>query len=306
MSENLPAELGARECRTNPEKLLFQLIPPEAEAAIAAVLTYGSKKYTTRLDLTPNEALNWILKELGRCVKDAKISHTRWECVDPAARRTCEELIQSTLNGNGKTVVPTSESTQIRSAPYGNVVAQTLTPRNGTTLPNGEPHFVTAASANQIMLVSWKLREASAPSVDRSSLKRPTWITTIQQGSLVVFCALDATMDSDSLVTLWRVFKELFPIFNGLQLQNTVALGSSPGQLRVTVGGTRNWEKGLPWSETLGSLRRHLNAFTRGDLIDEESGLPHAWHLLTNAAMLVTMIERRPDLNDFPWAKELW
>lgn len=43
MSENLPAELGARECRTNPEKLLFQLIPPEAEAAIAAVLTYGSK-----------------------------------------------------------------------------------------------------------------------------------------------------------------------------------------------------------------------------------------------------------------------
>ena len=64
----------------------------------------------------------------------------------------------------------------------------------------------------------------------------------------------------------------------------------------------RNWELGLPWSEIVGSLRRHLNAFMKGDLIDAASGLPHVWHVLTNAAMLTTMIARRPDLNDLPWA----
>lgn len=297
-------ELGERACRSDPTKLLFQLIPPEAEKALATILTYGAMKYTKHLDLTPNEALSWVLKELGRCVKDAKISHTRWECVDPATRSTCEKLIQSTLNGSGKTVVPTHESTQIRSAPCRNVVAQTLTPRRGTTLPDGEPYFATAVSANQIMLVSWKLKEASAPSVEGTFLKSPTWITTIQQGSLEVFCALDATMDSGSLVTLWRVFKELFPIFNARQLQNTVVLGSSPDRLHVTVGGARNWEKGLPWSETIGSLRRHLNAFMSGETIDPESGLPHVYFMLTNAAFLVTMVERRPDLNDLPWGKD--
>lgn len=66
----------------------------------------------------------------------------------------------------------------------------------------------------------------------------------------------------------------------------------------------RGWEKGLPWSETIGSLRRHLNAFMSGEIIDPESGLPHVYFILTNAAFLVTMVERRPDLNDLPWGKD--
>lgn len=62
----------------------------------------------------------------------------------------------------------------------------------------------------------------------------------------------------------------------------------------------RNWEKGLPWSEIVGSLRRHLNAFLQGEQLDSESGLPHVWHLHANSAMLVAMVGRRPDLNDLP------
>ena len=60
----------------------------------------------------------------------------------------------------------------------------------------------------------------------------------------------------------------------------------------------RNWEAGLPWSETVGSLRRHLAAFIRGEFNDPESGLPHTGHILANAAFLHTMAVRRPDLDD--------
>lgn len=66
--------------------------------------------------------------------------------------------------------------------------------------------------------------------------------------------------------------------------------------------GARNWEKGLPWSETIGSLRRHLNAFMKGETHDAESGLLHTDLLICNAAFLCTMVARRPDLNDLPWS----
>jgi hypothetical protein len=62
----------------------------------------------------------------------------------------------------------------------------------------------------------------------------------------------------------------------------------------------RNWELGLPWMETVASLRRHLAAFVAGEDLDPESGLPHVAHIITNAAFLVTMTKRRPDLDDRP------
>lgn len=36
----------------------------------------------------------------------------------------------------------------------------------------------------------------------------------------------------------------------------------------------------------LDALYRHLEAYRSGDLIDSESGLPHIYHVLTNAAFL--------------------
>jgi len=39
----------------------------------------------------------------------------------------------------------------------------------------------------------------------------------------------------------------------------------------------------------LDALMRHLEAYRSGDLIDQDSGLPHLDHLLTNAAFLVAL-----------------
>lgn len=61
----------------------------------------------------------------------------------------------------------------------------------------------------------------------------------------------------------------------------------------------RNWEKGLSWMEgTVGSLKRHLNAWIGGEDLDKESNLNHMKHVLTNAAFLVTFIERNSGVDD--------
>ena len=52
--------------------------------------------------------------------------------------------------------------------------------------------------------------------------------------------------------------------------------------------GTHNWRKGMDWSRVYGAAQRHMLAFWGGDDIDEESGMPHMWHALTNMAFLVS------------------
>jgi len=72
----------------------------------------------------------------------------------------------------------------------------------------------------------------------------------------------------------------------------------------LTYGATKysknNWLKGRPWMEFVDSLERHLQAWKRGEDIDEESGCLHAAHLACNALMLVELIKIRPDLDDRP------
>ena len=52
--------------------------------------------------------------------------------------------------------------------------------------------------------------------------------------------------------------------------------------------GEHNWRHGMDWSRVYGAAQRHLLAFWGGDDIDDESGMPHIWHALTNIAFLVS------------------
>lgn len=46
-----------------------------------------------------------------------------------------------------------------------------------------------------------------------------------------------------------------------------------------------NWRKGYKWSLSLGAMQRHINAWTRGERFDPETGVHHlasaAWHCFT-------------------------
>ena len=51
--------------------------------------------------------------------------------------------------------------------------------------------------------------------------------------------------------------------------------------------GEFNWLQGMKWTTVLASLERHLNAFKRGEDFDEETGLYHMAHLVTNGLFIL-------------------
>jgi hypothetical protein len=64
----------------------------------------------------------------------------------------------------------------------------------------------------------------------------------------------------------------------------------------------RNWEKGIPLSVCIASLKRHLNAFELGEMINIKDGDHlHIQHALFWCGAIVTFLKRgRDDLNDLP------
>jgi hypothetical protein len=64
----------------------------------------------------------------------------------------------------------------------------------------------------------------------------------------------------------------------------------------------RNWEKGIPFSAAIAALKRHLNSFELGDMINTNDGdHEHIAHVMWWAVALITFIKRgRTDLNDLP------
>jgi hypothetical protein len=68
------------------------------------------------------------------------------------------------------------------------------------------------------------------------------------------------------------------------------SLEESVGQI-LTMGAKKyaahNWRNGINYSRIVASLKRHLNEFYKGNLIDEESGKPHLWHVGCNVAFLI-------------------
>lgn len=61
-----------------------------------------------------------------------------------------------------------------------------------------------------------------------------------------------------------------------------------------------NWRLGMNWSMITSSLKRHMAAIDRGEDYDQESGLMHVDHVLTNAAFLKEYYKIYPEGDDRP------
>lgn len=59
-----------------------------------------------------------------------------------------------------------------------------------------------------------------------------------------------------------------------------------------------NWRNGIQYSRLISAAYRHLGAINRGEDVDPESGLSHAYHLGCCTMFLASMMQTRPDLDD--------
>lgn len=62
----------------------------------------------------------------------------------------------------------------------------------------------------------------------------------------------------------------------------------------------RNWEKGLPFTNILASLKRHIAAIEKGEDIDLEDGELHADHAACNIHFLSHYMRWNRDMDDRP------
>ena len=69
------------------------------------------------------------------------------------------------------------------------------------------------------------------------------------------------------------------------------------GDGNIIDDGANNWRKGLSWTEAIGSVKRHLQAFEKGEDVDELGSL----HLANAAWGLFSILEyykTHPELDD--------
>ncbi len=59
-----------------------------------------------------------------------------------------------------------------------------------------------------------------------------------------------------------------------------------------------NYRNGISFTRLTDSLGRHALAFLAGEDMDQESGLPHTYHILANAAMIEYMRVHKPEFDD--------
>lgn len=62
----------------------------------------------------------------------------------------------------------------------------------------------------------------------------------------------------------------------------------------------RNYERGMEISRVYAATHRHLNAYWRGQDLDEESALSHLAHAVTDLMILMELHRLYPEMDDRP------
>lgn len=252
-------------------KLPYHLLAPEFLEATAAVLDFGAKKYTIKVE---NE---WHRLLLAQNVTSAQVVIPSGAVVHVMKSNSGQPIL-TLLNGSAETkkiglceIPKELKSWQSAEKMIQNYVQETST-LNGLPLceNTGLPKIDIQSYVSQDALF-----------VER--LNTYTLIIVTKQENLEVFFAPDAIMDSDFWMTTWKGLSERFGILRP-----------------VSQTGERNWELGMSWSRPFAALMRHMWAWWRGEAADPETGMSHLHHACCCLMFLVAFESRHAGQDDRP------
>lgn len=261
--------MGTEAVKYDNGKPRMDLIPPEAMLALGAVLEVGARKYSFVVENEWHRLLSAV------DVEKIKIT-TPMGCVEVATKNNCEPIILILLKDKDKTEGIGKAATKIACVNWEFVEEAILSAVRGINIQSG------LASSGNMGLQSSNMLRCAKKDVQYAAQKNTCTLTIATKlGNLEESFAQDVIMDSVFWATIWRGLKEQFGI-------------CAPRE----QAGARNWEQGFAWGRSDAALKRHLTAWEAGQDNDPETGLPHLWHVLANAAFLVTFEARQIGTDD--------
>lgn len=93
--------------------------------------------------------------------------------------------------------------------------------------------------------------------------------------------------DQDVKKDSGKLMLELVPPEAEEAIARALHYGATSGKYK-----TFSWEQGMDHGRIIGAIKRHMNAYLKGEYIDEESKLHPLDHAICDLAMLITYIQR--------------
>lgn len=259
-------------------KLQFRLIPPEIKKYLAEILTYGANKYTVNHNFTSIQEFKLWLKNqnLQNVIQIEKYSLK--ECVEVVTKKILEKQIQNTQNVKEQMLVIGQKKIKIDLKNIENKDILTLFVENEIKKHTDETILVENMDYQiETLQVLNNDKITLVPYVDNPwTLPKPYILTTIMTPDMLeVFYVVNVTTDLDSLTKILHYLQKQLPTYKVLQ--------------NLKQSGANNWQK-IKIERYYDALERHMNAFQLGEENDEESGMHHLKHALTNM-MFITWLE---------------
>lgn len=260
----------------------WHLAPWDAVRSIVKVLAFGANKYTFTDELSPSEAVTWIVQQWQGISPALAIRiNSGTAAMDDAGTVTNVNSVPRTLSSQSdsvRTVVGGVNSIPTAFGNTPNVGSMIHTVDTGTMAHSGVPASGTLELTKSNSTNFESTKEVAAVSVAMTSTQSldPTSITVTRPDGCEASFAVDATTASASLKTLWSFFKEQS---GTSKILPTVLFDETPnGRIRITVSGERNWERGMSWSRVYRATIEHMNSWWMGEDLDPETGFSHLAH----------------------------
>lgn len=285
--------------RYNEWKPEWTLVDFDSLESMVRVLEFGSKKYTKHL-ISFEELLSYfqlwknpesviiVTKKNPSVQNDYVLSAIetlhlrlprvlvveRWDnfgpkiCADHALSKRESHVTQVNYLQSNYTNATTTESLKILRS------IATDTTKEKNPHDSSSPESVRS-SYGDLKDIEWlrifTSKDVSLVAEYADQLKGYTLIMTMIQDCIETYYVVNATKDSDCLMTLLKLWQRLWIISRDISIP--------------VVTWRDNWKKPMDRKKILDSLMRHLVRLMADEEIDSESKLPHIGHILANCMM---------------------